>query len=141
MCPVFQYRRIHTHDPASRTSFSREYGMYAILVRPDLYGMESPDLLWTQSHDIWSRCLRFAGVVSQPQREARSRPLARLYRGGLTTRRIPDERSRACDCPPFLNFLAQCQFNFIRQEEQRYRLYPVKKRSDTDPSYSLSLAS
>ena len=35
--------------------------------------------------------------------------LARLYRAGLVTRRVPYERFRAYRCPPLLSFLAQGQ--------------------------------
>jgi hypothetical protein len=36
--------------------------------------------------------LRFAGVVTHPPRKIRFRPLARLCRTGLVTRRVPYKR-------------------------------------------------
>ncbi len=42
-----------------------------------------------QSHDLGTRCLRFAGRVAPPPRKTRFRLLVRLYRTGLATRRVP----------------------------------------------------
>ena len=44
-----------------------------------------------QSHGFGTRCLRFAGRVTPTPRKTRFRLLARLYRAGLVTRRVPSK--------------------------------------------------
>ena len=49
-----------------------------------------------QSHGFDTCCLRFAGWVTPPRRKTRFRLLARLYRAGLSTRRVPPKGFRDC---------------------------------------------
>lgn len=42
-----------------------------------------------QSHGFSTRCLRFAAPVARTPRKTRFRLLAKLYRTGLVTRRVP----------------------------------------------------
>ena len=44
-----------------------------------------------QSHGFGTGCLRFAGRVTPPPRKTRFRLLARLFRTGLVTRRVPSK--------------------------------------------------
>ena len=48
-----------------------------------------------QSHGFGTGCLRFAGRVTPPPRKTRFRLLARLYRTGLATRRVPSKGFKA----------------------------------------------
>ena len=59
---------------------------------------------------IWLSTLRSEGRPSP--RKTRFRPLARLYRTGLDTRRVPAKGFKRC-FPPLPSFLAQCQFYLI----------------------------
>ncbi len=56
-----------------------------------------------QSHGFGTGCLRFAGRVAPTPRKTRFRLLARLFRTGLVTRRVPSKGFTVyptCD-PPF----------------------------------------
>jgi hypothetical protein len=56
-----------------------------------------------QSHGFGTGCLRFAGWVAPPPRKTRFRLLAKLFRTGLVTRRVPSKGFTmypTCD-PPF----------------------------------------
>jgi len=44
-----------------------------------------------QSHGFGTGCLRFAGRVTPTPRKTRFRLLARLFRTGLITRRVPSK--------------------------------------------------
>ena len=59
-----------------------------------------------QSHDFSTRCLRFAGRVTPPPRKTRFRLLAKLYRTGLATRRVPTKGFEVYPTshPPFPSF-------------------------------------
>ena len=57
-----------------------------------------------QSHGPLTRCLRFAARVTPAPRKTRFRPLARLYRTGLVTRRVPTKGFRVTSLPPFPSF-------------------------------------
>ena len=56
-----------------------------------------------QSHGFGTGCLRFAGRVTPTPRKTRFRLLARLFRTGLVTRRVPIERFQGVSYihPPF----------------------------------------
>src|ERR1700722_12928128 len=56
-----------------------------------------------QSHGPLTRCLRFAVPVTRAPRKTRFRPLARLCRTGLVTRRVPTKGFRLW-LPPFPSF-------------------------------------
>ena len=47
-----------------------------------------------QSHGFGTRCLRFAVRVTHTPRKTRFRPLAKFYRTGLITRRVPTKGFR-----------------------------------------------
>ena len=57
-----------------------------------------------QSHGFGTGCLRFAGRVAPTPRKTRFRLLARLFRTGLTTRRVP---SKGFSLYPTLILLSQ----------------------------------
>ena|GEM_PF-4680676 len=59
-----------------------------------------------QSHGFGTGCLRFAGRVAPTPRKTRFRLLARLFRTGLTTRRVP---SKGFSMYPTLILLSQAQ--------------------------------
>ena len=48
-----------------------------------------------QSHGPLTRCLRFAAPVARTPRKTRFRPLAKLCRAGLVTRRVPSKGFRS----------------------------------------------
>src|SRR3954463_1458013 len=56
-----------------------------------------------QWHGPLTGCLRFAARVAPAPRKTRSRPLARLSRAGLDTRRVPPKGFRSW-LPPFPSF-------------------------------------
>jgi hypothetical protein len=56
-----------------------------------------------QSHGPLTRCLRFAAPVARTPRKTRFRPLAKLCRAGLVTRRVPTKGFRLW-LPPFPSF-------------------------------------
>jgi hypothetical protein len=56
-----------------------------------------------QSHGPLTRCLRFAAPVTRAPRKTRFRPLAKLCRAGLVTRRVPTKGFRLW-LPPFPSF-------------------------------------
>jgi len=60
---------------------------------PDLSTTEAPALcaFEAQSHGFGTGCLRFAGRVAPTPRKTRFRLLAKLFRTGLTTRRVPSK--------------------------------------------------
>lgn len=51
-----------------------------------------------QSHSVGTGCLRFAGRVTPPPRKTRFRLLARLYRTGLVTHRVPSKGFKLTSC-------------------------------------------
>ena len=59
-----------------------------------------------QSHGFGTGCLRFAGRVTPTPRKTRFRLLARLFRTGLVTRRVP---SKGFTMYPTLSLLSQVQ--------------------------------
>ena len=60
-----------------------------------------------QSHGLGTRGLRFAAWVAPPRRKTRFRLLAKLYRTGLPTRRVPSKGFITTSNPPFPSFVAQ----------------------------------
>jgi hypothetical protein len=50
------------------------------------------------SHGFSTRCLRFTTPVTRTPRKARFRPLARCYRAGLATHRVPAKGFRSSTC-------------------------------------------
>ena len=59
-----------------------------------------------QSHGPLTRCLRFAARVAPAPRKTRFRPLAKLCRAGLVTRRVPTKGFRLHRFPLSQAFLA-----------------------------------
>ena len=66
-------------------------------------GSRDDNAFGAQSHGPFARCLRFAVRVTPAPRKTRFRPLAKLCRTGLVTRRVPTKGFRLW-LPPFPSF-------------------------------------
>jgi hypothetical protein len=75
-------------------------------------GSRDDDAFGAQSHGPFARCLRFAAPVARTPRKTRFRPLAKLCRTGLVTRRVPMKGFRLW-LPPFPSFAWRTQFSSI----------------------------
>src|SRR5205823_4747123 len=63
-------------------------------------GSRDDDDFGAQWHGPLTRCLRFAARVTPAPRKTRFRPLARLCRAGLVTRKVPSKGFRATHASP-----------------------------------------
>ena len=80
VCPALRLRP----DPGSQTHTRSQHG-------PRAFHYEGAGRVTfeARSHGFQTRCLRFAGWVTPPQRKTRFRVRVRLSRTGLGTRRVP----------------------------------------------------
>jgi hypothetical protein len=77
-------------------------------------GSRDYDDFGAQSHGPLTRCLRFAGRVTPAPRKTRFRPLAKLCRTGLVTRRVSSKGFRYT-LPPFPGFAWRTSVSSIKQ--------------------------